>query len=56
MKLDKSQSFFLEKFKDHTKNFDVDFMILTGSAGTGKTELIKECVEYLKNNNFGHQC
>ena len=56
MKLDESQSFFLEKFKDHTKNFDVDFMILTGSAGTGKTELIKECVEYLKNNNFGHQC
>ena len=56
MKLDESQSFFLEKFKDHTKNFDVDFMILTGSAGTGKTELIKKCVEYLKINNFGHQC
>ena len=56
MKLDESQSFFLQKFKDHTENFDVDFLILTGSAGTGKTELIKKCVEYLKINNFGHQC
>ena len=56
MNLDSSQSLFLEKFKEELKVFNMDFFILTGEAGTGKTELIKESVEYCKELNIGYQC
>ena len=56
MNLDSSQSLFLENFKEELKVFNMDFFILTGQAGTGKTELIKESVEYCKELNIGYQC
>ena len=42
MKLDNSQSVFLKEFKKASSDSDIDFLILTGAAGTGKTEIIKE--------------
>jgi exodeoxyribonuclease-5 len=56
MNLDSSQSLFLEKFKEELKIFKNDFFILTGAAGTGKTELIKESVEYCEEHDIGYQC
>ena len=52
MNLDSSQSLFLEKFKEELKIFKNDFFILTGAAGTGKTELIKESVEYCEEHDI----
>ena len=45
LKLDKSQKAFLETFETNTTTFNNDFMILTGDAGTGKTELVKEMIK-----------
>ena len=45
LKLDKFQKAFLEAFETNTTTFKDDFMILTGDAGTGKTELVLEMIK-----------
>ena len=42
MELDNSQLLFIENFKENLRIFNNDFLILSGPAGTGKTEVIKE--------------
>ena len=44
-KPDKFQESFLDAFEDSLTNFQNDFLILTGDAGTGKTELILELIK-----------
>ena len=56
MELDNSQSKFLKEFETEIQNFKNDFFILTGPAGSGKTEVIKEAVKICEDNNVGHQC
>ncbi len=56
MKLDDSQSLFLKEFKKHLFNSDIDCLILTGAAGTGKTQIIKECVAICEKESIGYQC
>ena len=41
MELDNSQSKFLKEFETEIQNFKNDFFILTGPAGSGKTEVIR---------------
>ena len=45
LKLDKSQKAFLDAFETNTTTFNNDFLILTGDAGTGKTELVLEMIK-----------
>ena len=56
MKLDDSQSLFLKEFKKHLFNSDIDCLILTGAAGTGKTQIIKESVAICEKESIGYQC
>ena len=42
---DKFQKSFIEAFEESLLNFQNDFLILTGDAGTGKTELILELIK-----------
>ena len=56
MKLDNSQSLFLKEFKKASSDSNIDFLILTGAAGTGKTEIIKESVKICKEEIIGYQC
>ena len=51
LKLDKFQNAFIEAFEENILNFEHDFLILTGDAGTGKTELIKVMIEIANKNN-----
>ncbi len=44
-KPDKFQESFLDAFEESLTNFQNDFLILTGDAGTGKTELILELIK-----------
>ena len=44
MELDNSQTKFLKEFKEEVLNFKNDFFVLTGPAGSGKTEVIKNAV------------
>ena len=55
MKFSKSQKSFLESFKKQLTNWEYDFFILTGDAGTGKTELIKECTIICESRNINTQ-
>jgi len=48
LKLDKSQKAFLDAFETNTTTFNNDFLILTGDAGTGKTELVLEMIKIAK--------
>ena len=54
-KPDKFQKAFLEAFDQNTYGFKDDFMILTGDAGTGKTELIREMIKILKEKEISNQ-
>ena len=45
LKPDKFQKAFLDAFETNTNTFKNDFMILTGDAGTGKTELVIEMIK-----------
>ena len=56
MELDNSQSKFLKEFETEIQNFKNVFFILSGPAGSGKTEVIKEAVKICEDNNVGHQC
>ena len=52
LKLDKSQKAFLDAFETNTTTFNNDFLILTGDAGTGKTELVLEMIKIAEKNQF----
>ncbi len=56
MELDNSQSKFIKEFEKETLNFENDFFILTGPAGSGKTEVIKNAVGICDELNIGYQC
>lgn len=56
MKLDKSQSIFIDNFIEEINKFEIDFMVLTGPAGSGKTEIIKKATDICKEMNIGYQC
>ena len=44
-KPDKYQQAFLDAFVENLQSYKDDFLILTGDAGTGKTELILELIK-----------
>ena len=56
MELDNSQTKFLKEFKEEVLNFKNDFFVLTGPAGSGKTEVIKNAVNICEEENIGFQC
>ena len=56
MELDNSQTKFLKEFKEEVLNFKNDFFVLTGPAGSGKTEIIKNAVNICEEENIGFQC
>ncbi len=56
VKLDASQSEFLNLFRQELNKDETDILILTGSAGTGKTQLIKESIDFCRDNGIGSQC
>ncbi len=56
MELDNSQTTFLKEFEKEVLIFKNDFFVLTGPAGSGKTEVIKNAVDICKEHNIGYQC
>ena len=48
VKLDVTQSNFLNVLKEEIVDESHDVLLLTGSAGTGKTQIIKEAIEETK--------
>jgi len=56
MELDNSQLLFIENFKTNLRIFNNDFLILSGPAGTGKTEVIKESAKICEKLGIGYQC
>ena len=56
VKLDVTQSNFLNVLKEEIVDQSHDVLILTGSAGTGKTQIIKEAIDYCKDNGIASQC
>jgi len=56
VKLDESQFNFLKSLRNEIRENRHDVLLLTGSAGTGKTQLIKEAIEYCKDNGIASQC
>ena len=56
MELDNSQTKFLKEFKEEVLNFKNDFFVLTGPAGSGKTEVIKNAVNICEKEDIGFQC
>ena len=56
VKLDVTQSNFLNVLKEEIVDESHDVLLLTGSAGTGKTQIIKEAIDYCKDNGIASQC
>ena len=50
VKLDEVQFNFLKSLRDEIRENKHDVLLLTGSAGTGKTQLIKEAIDYCDDN------
>ena len=56
VKLDEVQFNFLKSLRDEIRENKHDVLLLTGSAGTGKTQLIKEAIDYCDDNGIASQC
>lgn len=56
VKLDDVQFNFLKSLRDAIRENNYDVLLLTGNAGTGKTQLIKEAIDYCKDNGIASQC
>ena len=56
VKLDEVQFNFLKSLRDEIRENKHDVLLLTGSAGTGKTQLIKEALDYCDDNGIASQC
>lgn len=56
VKLDVTQSNFLNTLQDEISGGTSDVLLLTGSAGTGKTQIIKEAIDYCNQSGVASQC